>query len=72
MGKDKETKKLDAEELEKREAPFMPIVDSSGGGGGGTAPGTRRFTPSPGSDPIEPSGPGGGAAQDPILDKPRP
>lgn len=72
MSKDKETKKLDTEELEKREAPFMPIVERSGEGGGGTPAGTRRFTPG-GHDRIpDPDLGHGGGHDKPILEKPRP
>ena len=49
MSMDKETKKLNAEELEKRAAPVMPITDApdSGDPGGGGSGGSG------GSDPVD-------------------
>lgn len=64
MSKDKETKKLESEELEKREAPFMPIVNRPDvGSGGGVDRGGRAIAP-------EPAG-GGGTPNPGPLDVPQ-
>ena len=60
MDKKKTTKKLDAQELEKRKAPFAaPIMSTEGGGaegGGGFESGGTRRAPEPDTVP-ESTGP---------------
>ena len=78
MSNDQETKKLNAEELEKRAAPMMPITeqpdsgDTSGGGTGvgGTDPGDGATEPEPIEDDNDSGGGkkggGGGGRKDKI------
>lgn len=66
MSKDKETKKrLDAEELEKRDAPFAIQYqeDVDPGTGGTSSPET--------SEPTSPTQPGGGRGGGPKVDVPQ-
>jgi len=68
MSKDKDTKKkLDAEKLEKREAPFMPITyqDEESGGGGGTERSVGSRLP----EDLRPGDEGGGSIERPRVDR---
>ena len=73
MDKKETKKKLDAEELEKRSAPFVSgPMDDTGGGGGGTPSPDRVFTSTTGGEegePTLPEGGGGGGGSEPRIDK---
>ncbi len=67
MGKDTK-KKLDAEKLEKREAPFMPITYQDDTEGGGTTQDRNTVSRRVGEDRVPPEG---GSLERPRYDRER-